>query len=153
MATDAMTIMNGLPPSLAPFYLPWCNSYGPDVLKKMCVVSIFCPGLSGHNFKDRFSNTFSRKKIFVVWGLVTHICIRKLCHHWFRSWLLAWFEPSHYLTQWWFLVNLTLMNIFHRNCDLKSKSSSFQKMHLKMWSAKMVIIFSGPQWVKIVSPP
>ena len=26
-------------------------------------------------------------------------------HHWFRQWLVAWSAPSHYLNQWWGIVN------------------------------------------------
>ena len=46
MATDVIPIMNGLPQSLAPF------TYGPDILKQMFVVSVFCPRQSGHTFTN-----------------------------------------------------------------------------------------------------
>ena len=26
-------------------------------------------------------------------------------HHWFRWWLVTWLAPSHYLNQWWNIVN------------------------------------------------
>ena len=49
------------------------------------------------------------------WGKVTHICIIKLSHHWFRPWLVAWLAPSHYLNQCWNNVNRTPGNIFQSN--------------------------------------
>ena len=44
------------------------------------------------------------------WGWVARICISKQCHHWFRQWLVTWSVPSHYLPQWWNIVNWTLWN-------------------------------------------
>ena len=40
------------------------------------------------------------------------IYVSKLCHHWFRLWLVAWSAPSHNLNQWWHIVNWTLGNKF-----------------------------------------
>ena len=39
-----------------------------------------------------------------------HICICKTDHHWLRYWLVACSAPSHYLNQWWHIVNLCLEN-------------------------------------------
>ena len=39
---------------------------------------------------------------------VTHICVSRLDHHWFRKWLVAWSAPSHYLNQCWNIVNWIL---------------------------------------------
>ena len=33
-----------------------------------------------------------------------------ICNHWFRLWLGAWMVPSHYLNQWWDIVNWTVGN-------------------------------------------
>ena len=49
------------------------------------------------------------------WGRLTHICVSRLCHHWFRQWLVAWPAPSHCLNQWWNIVNWTLGNKFRWN--------------------------------------
>ena len=32
--------------------------------------------------------------------------------HWIRQWLVAWPAPSHYLNQWWNMINWTLGNKF-----------------------------------------
>ena len=35
------------------------------------------------------------------------ILSRAQCVHWFRQWLAAYMAPSHYLKQWWIIVNQT----------------------------------------------
>ena len=37
--------------------------------------------------------------------LVPHICVTELGHHWIRWWLGTCLAPSHYLNQWWLLIN------------------------------------------------
>ena len=54
------------------------------------------------------------------WDRVTHICVRNLNHHWFRQWLVAWPAPSHYLDQWWNIVNWTLRNKLQWNLNRNS---------------------------------
>ena len=44
------------------------------------------------------------------WGRVTHICVSKPGHHWFRYWFVSWAALSHYLNQWWNIANWTLRN-------------------------------------------
>ena len=66
------------------------------------------------------------------WGRVTHICISKLGHHWFRSWYFAWPAPSHYLNQCWNIVGWTLGNKFHWNLIKRYNNISFKKIHLEM---------------------
>ena len=56
-------------------------------------------------------------------------------HHWFRQWLVAWPAPSHYLNQYWNIVNWTLEN-------------GDQNVVLKM-----VAIMSRPQCVKKTKSP
>ena len=67
-------------------------------------------------------------------------------HHWFRSWLVAWTVPSHYLNQWRNIVNLTLMNNLQWNSNQYSnifiKENPFQNV---VW--KMAAILSRPQCV------
>ena len=48
-------------------------------------------------------------------GRVTHICVSKICHHWFRQWLGAWSAPSHYLNQYSNIVNSNLRKKLGRN--------------------------------------
>ena len=55
--------------------------------------------------------------------------------HWFRSWLVAWMTPSHYLNQCWSIVNWTLRNKRQWNFN-RNSYVSFKKMHLKMLPAK-----------------
>ena len=49
-------------------------------------------------------------------GLMTHICVSKLGHRWFRQWLVTCSASSHYLNQWWLikrtLRNYVLVNLF-----------------------------------------
>ena len=37
-----------------------------------------------------------------------HICICKTDHHWLKYWLVACSAPSHYLNQWWHIVDRSL---------------------------------------------
>ena len=49
----------------------------------------------------------AKKMMVILFGLqcvnslkqVTHTCISKLSHHWFRYWLVACLAPTHYLNQ------------------------------------------------------
>ena len=38
-------------------------------------------------------------------GRVTHICVSKLGHHWFRTGLVAWWAPNHFRNQCWIIIN------------------------------------------------
>ena len=67
--------------------------------------------------------------------LVPHICIIESGQHWFRWWLVAYSAPSHYLNQYWVIVNWTLWNNLQWIL-LKIQNFSFTKMHLKISSAK-----------------
>ena len=51
------------------------------------------------------------------WGRVRHICISNLPHHWFRWWLITFSEPSHYLNQYWFVIDWTSRNNFQWNLN------------------------------------
>ena len=63
-------------------------------------------------------------------------------HHWFRQWLVAWSAPSHYLNQWWNIVNLTPRNKFQWNVNQNSyiviEENAFENV---VW--KMASIFLG----------
>ena len=58
----------------------------------------------------------------------THICVSELGHHWFRWWPV-W--PTHYLNQWWFIVNWKLGNKLQWNAN-QIRRISLKKLHLKM---------------------
>ena len=68
-------------------------------------------------------------------------------HNWFRLWLVAWPAPSHYLNQWWKIVDWTLRNKlpwnFNRNSNIFIQENAFENVVCKMAS-----ILSRPQWVK-----
>ena len=75
-----------------------------------------------------------------------HICVRESGQHWFRQWPVAYSAPSHYLNQCLGIVNWTLRNTLQWNFNQIRTSS--KKMHLKMSSAKMVVILSRGTLVK-----
>ena len=80
------------------------------------------------------------------WGQVTHICVSRLDHHWFRWWLGAWSVPSHYLNQWWKIINSNLRNKLQWN--LKQNSYIFiQENVFENGICEMVAILSWPQCV------
>ena len=46
-----------------------------------------------------------------------YICVDELGQHCFRQWLVAFSAPSHYLNQFWFVVNWTLRSNFLWNSN------------------------------------
>ena len=88
---------------------------------------------------DYFINVF----VFVLWirpglthlPLVPHICVSKSGQHWFRSWLVAYSAPNHYLNQCWVIVNWTLMNKLQWNLNQNTKFF-IKNMHMNISSAK-----------------
>ena len=74
-------------------------------------------------------------KALIHWARVTHICICKPYHNWFRLWLVAWTAPSHYLNN----VGILLTGAFGINFSemlIEIQTFSFKEMHLKMLSGK-----------------
>ena len=69
----------------------------------------------------------SKIKELTHWGRVTHLCVSKLRHQWFRWWLVARLAPSHYLKQLWLIVNWTLGNKFQW-FFYRTQQFSFKKM-------------------------
>ena len=61
--------------------------------------------------------------VLTHWGRVTHICVGTPTK-----------TPSHYLNQWWNIVNLNLRNKLKWNISLNS--NIFIKLHLKKSSGK-----------------
>ena len=66
------------------------------------------------------------------WGRVTYIWVIKLSHHCFRSRLVAWPVPSHYLNKCWNFVNYILGIKFQWNFAQKTPQFSYKKMRLKI---------------------
>ena len=60
----------------------------------------------------------------------------KFCHRWYRLRLVGSPSPSHYLNQWWHIVNGTFRNKLQCNLNLKKAQLASMKMHSKMSSAK-----------------
>ena len=42
------------------------------------------------------------------WGIVTHLCVTELGHHWLRQWIIAYVAPNCYPNKWWLIVNWIL---------------------------------------------
>ena len=53
--------------------------------------------------------------------LVPDICVSESGQHWFRYGLVAYSAPSHYLNQFWILVNWTLRNKLRWNFNQNTK--------------------------------
>ena len=78
--------------------------------------------------------------------LAPHICVRELGQHWFRKWLVTCSAPSHYLDQWWLVVNLT-----HRKKIQWNLNQNIQFLiHANIFEnalCKMAAILSKGKWV------
>ena len=71
-------------------------------------------------------------------------------HHRFRSWLVAWSAPSHFLIQCWDIINSNLRNKLLWN--LKRNSYIFiQENAFEYVVCEMATMFSRPQWVNAFS--
>ena len=83
------------------------------------------------------------------WGRVTYIWVIKLSHHCFRSRLIAWPTPSHYLNQCWNFLNYILGIKFQWNFAQKNtifiQENAFENV---VW--KMATILSRPQFVEML---
>ena len=75
--------------------------------------------------------------------LVPNICICESGQFWFKLWFVAYSAPSHYLNQYWVIVNWTLRNKLHYDwlhaifvcqCDHREIS----QIILDMFSAKFL---------------
>ena len=96
--------------------------------------------------------TYSMWNLLTYWGRVTHACVIELGHHCFRQWLVAFSAPSHYLNQYWLIVNWTTRNKIRWNFNRNSKSF-FEEHAFEYVVCKMSAIFSRPQWVEIMILP
>ena len=89
---------------------------------------------------------YLRKK----WGhllLELHICMSESGQYWFRWWLVTYSVPSHYLHQFWFIVNWELGNKFQLNFNPNSyifiQENAFENV-----ICKIVAIWSRWRWIK-----
>ena len=76
--------------------------------------------------------------------LVPHICVIELDQHWSRWWLVAFSAPSHYLNQYWTIVNWTLRSKlqWNQNAKLFIHENAYENI-----VCKMVAILSKGRWV------
>ena len=81
------------------------------------------------------------------WGRVTLICVSRLDNPCFRLYLVAYSGPSHYLNQWWHIVNYALRNTFWCNIIWNSKVF-IQEDAFGNIVCEKVGILSRPQCVK-----
>ena len=72
---------------------------------------------------------------------------RQSSHHWFRKWLVAWSAPSHYLNQWWNIVDWNLTNKLQWNFN-RNSNIFIQYNALENIVCEMPAILSRPQCVK-----
>ena len=81
--------------------------------------------------------------------LMPHICISESVQHWFRKWLVAYSVPSHYLNQYWFIVNWTPRNkhqwSFNQNTKLFIHQNASENL-----ACEMAAILSRGRWVKVL---
>ena len=67
-----------------------------------------------------------KQSTFKLWTLthlplVPHICVSELDQHSFRQWLVACSASTHYLNQYWLIVDQTLRNKFQWNSNQNTK--------------------------------
>ena len=59
-----------------------------------------------------------------------HTCFNESGRPWFRQWLVAYSAPSHYLNQYWVIINWTLRNDlqwnYNHNAKLFSHENAFE---------------------------
>ena len=75
--------------------------------------------------------------------LVPHICISETGQHWFRWWLAAYSAPSHYLNQYWIIVNWTLRNKLQWNFNKKTKLFIHENASENIICKKVAILSRG----------
>ena len=75
---------------------------------------------------------------------VTYICVSKLGHIWFRQWLVARLDTSHYLNQWWFIVSHIPGNKLqwklNQNRKLLVQGNAFENIACIWWSLCIVSV-------------
>ena len=85
------------------------------------------------------------------WGRTTHICVGNLTIIGSDNGLSPGTAPSHYLNQWWNIVNWTLRNKLqwnlNRNSNIFIQENASENV---IW--KMAAMLSRPQCVKSLDP-
>ena len=67
-------------------------------------------------------------------------------HHCLRYWRVVWPAPSHYLKQYWNIVNWTIWSKFQWNFN-RNSNILIHENELESVVCKMASILSRPQWV------
>ena len=83
--------------------------------------------------------------------LVPSICVNKLDQHWFRYRLVAYSAPSHYLYQYWVIVNGILKNKLHWNLNQNTSLSIHENAYENI-VCEIAAILSRGRWVKVGFP-
>ena len=75
-------------------------------------------------------------------------------NHWFRQWLVAWSEPTHYLNHFWNIINWSLKNKlqlnFKQNSNIFIQEKCIWKCRLRNsgnFVSKFLVPLSGPQQI------
>ena len=87
------------------------------------------------NMRLLTNNSFRRSEAFVnirQWNN----------YHWFRYWLVTWSAPSHYLNQWWNIVDWALRNKIQKMV-FAIFTFSFKKIQLKILPAQWLPLCIG----------
>ena len=99
----------------------------------------------------RWSN-FTYGNPFVIYlthlPLVPHICVSELNQHWFRQCFVAYWAPSHYLNQYWVIVNWSLRNKLQWNLN-QNTTFIIHKNVSENIVCEMAAILSRLRWVKL----
>ena len=75
-----------------------------------------------HHEHSRHNETKGKRTPFLTHlHLVPHMCVSESGQHWFRWWRVAYSAPSHYLSQCWVFVSLTVRNKLQWNFDQNTK--------------------------------
>ena len=138
--------------------LPELSSY-PGYFRKPHQLSMGLWNIQGNLFRYVFHLTLNwafdyYPKIGLPhWNQVAHICVSKLDHHWFRWWLVAWSAPSHYLKQWWYIVNWIPRNKLQWNFN-RSIDRQWQVNSVIDWLALLRGWYQGLfVWVAVIYIP
>ena len=125
-------------------------SFAPDFEKYCYSVYIFALILIESMMEQTQGNTTDECVAATSEGyILTHICVIRLDNHWFRKGFVTYTARSHYLNQWWYIVNLVLRSTFQCNIIWNLKVL-IQENVFETVLYEMVAIFSRPQCVKCV---
>ena len=127
--------------------LRWQSSSNPSSWKmKIFIVNIMpaeVQACMGADLPQAFPGIFwfQRQK-----GLTLPSTVSEPGQHWFEQWIVAYSVPSHYLNQWWFIVNWTLRNELRWNFN-QNIIFFIHKNASESIVCEMVAILSRGRWV------